>query len=84
MCEKCKYRNKAIDEPPCNKCKHNYVDMYKPVTNFDKIVSMDITELAQFICGIYDELYGEKYIDGVIIPDYDEDAIREWLEQKAR
>lgn len=83
MCQSCKYRNKYVGEHPCDKCTFNTVSMYEPMTNFDKIISMDITQLAEFICGIYNEPYGEKFINGVIIPDYDEDAIKEWLTRKA-
>ena len=55
-----------------------------PKTNADRIRSMSDEELAEFICGIYDEDkdYG-KFIDGCFIPYYNQYSIKEWLEQTA-
>ena len=60
------------------------IDHAKPQTNADRIRSMSDEELAEFICGIYDEDkdYG-KFIDGCFIPCYDQYSIKEWLEQTA-
>ncbi len=54
-------------------------------TNYERIKNMSIEEMAEFICGIYDD-YDDtqrtmcyKFINGIEIPDYDEDRIKEWL-----
>jgi hypothetical protein len=80
-CDSCKYWDKELDEYPCNKCIHNAVEHYKPMTNFEKIKGMSIEQLAEFICGICDEEDGSKFINGIIIPDFDEYAVQEWLER---
>lgn len=60
-------------------------------TNYDRIRNMSFEELAEFICGIYDyeyesPIYNEtesgKHICGDFIPDFDEDKIKQWLEQE--
>ena len=82
-CDSCRYWDRDLDEYPCNKCVHNSTDNFKPMSNFDKIVSMTIEELAAFLCGVYDmEEDNAKYINGTIIPCYNEDDIREWLERE--
>ncbi len=50
-------------------------------TNYDQIRKMSIEEMASFICGIFDG-WDEKFICGDIVPDYDEDNIKEWLESE--
>ena len=83
-CNSCKYGDKGMDEYPCNTCVHNAVERYEPMTNFERIQKMSIEELAEFLCGVYDEDEDNaKYINGTIIPAYSEDDIREWLERKA-
>ena len=56
------------------------------MTNFEKIKQMSVMELAEFICGIYDD-YGEipitKFINGTSIPCYGEFEIAKWLESEA-
>lgn len=54
-----------------------------PMTEADRIRSMSDEELAEFLCGVYDEGEYEydKFICGVIIPYYDENGILEWLKQ---
>lgn len=56
----------------------------KPMTNGDRIRSMTDEELAEFLCGIYDEEETDKFICGTIIPNYYEEAICDWLKQPAR
>ena len=55
----------------------------KILTNFDRIKNMSVEEMATFICGIYDndEDLG-KFINGTLIPAYNENDIREWLERE--
>jgi hypothetical protein len=55
----------------------------KILTNFDRIKNMSVDELATFICGIYDndEDLG-KFINGTLIPGYNENDIKEWLERE--
>ena len=56
------------------------------ITNYDRIRSMSIDEMAEFICSIYDDnqepYTADKNIEGYTIPDYDENNIKEWLEQE--
>ena len=54
------------------------------MTNADKIRSMTDEELALWICGVYDiEEENEKFINGIIIPEYSPHDIEEWLQQPA-
>lgn len=56
----------------------------KPQTNADRIRAMSDEELAEFICGIFDDdEYFGKFINGLIIPCYDQYKIAEWLKQPA-
>lgn len=58
----------------------------KPKTNFERIKAMSIEEMAEWICGIYDEnetpYCADKYISGYTIPDYCETEIQKWLESE--
>jgi regulator of replication initiation timing len=49
-----------------------------PLTNADKIRSMSDGELSEYICGIID-IGKDKFINGITIPNYDENSIFEWL-----
>lgn len=51
-------------------------------TNFERIKDMSVEELADFICGIYDD-DNAKFINGTIIPCYNHYDIEEWLEREA-
>jgi hypothetical protein len=53
------------------------------LSNGDKIRSMTDEELAEFLCGVYDEEETDKFICGTIIPNYYEEAICDWLKQPA-
>jgi hypothetical protein len=61
----------------------DYPKPYKPMTNGDRIRSMTDEELAEFLCGVYDEEETDKFICGTIIPNYYEEAICDWLKQPA-
>lgn len=63
--------------------KHMAEQSYKPMTNGDRIRSMTDEELAEFLCGVYDEEETDKFICGTIIPNYFEEAICDWLKQEA-
>ena len=56
------------------------------MTNYERIKSMSIDEMAEFICSIYDDnqepYTADKNIEGYTIPDYDESNIKEWLESE--
>lgn len=61
------------------------------MTNYEKIKAMSVEEMAMFISGIYDykyesyvynEVESGKHICGDFIPDYEEDNIKQWLEQE--
>ena len=88
-CEKCLYyKNKE----KCGECGRlsNVMDnypMFTPNTNYDRIKSMSVEEMASFICGIYDGyddylIEGYKFICGDVIPDYYDDKIKQWLLQE--
>lgn len=58
------------------------------LTNADRIRAMSDAELAEFLCGVYDDdtcgVYqceSGKFINGITILDYDEFKILEWLKQ---
>jgi hypothetical protein len=53
------------------------------MTNGDRIRAMTDEELAEFLCGVYDEEETDKFICGIIIPNYYEEAICDWLKQPA-
>lgn len=78
-CNACKFKHKAPDEYPCNKCVHNSEDYFSLATNYEMIKAMSIGELATFICGIFDDGKGTKYIDGKAIPYFTPVELREWL-----
>lgn len=82
-CDSCKYWDKGLDEYPCNKCIHNAIEQFEPMTNFERIKAMSVGDLAEFICGIYDtDEDSAKYINGTIIPCYNQYEIEEWLERE--
>ena len=57
----------------------------KKQTNADRIRAMSDEELAEFLCGVFDEdECNGKYICGITIPDYDEDRIAEWLKSEVK
>lgn len=51
-CESCKYKNKRIDEYPCNHCIHNAEEKFVPQTNADRIRAMQDEDLADAIYAI--------------------------------
>ena len=67
-----------VDE--CNNTDCQY--RTEPITNADRIRAMSDEELAEFLCSVYDDddTFG-KFINGYIIPYYNEDSIKEWLQQ---
>lgn len=49
-------------------------------TNADRIRGMSDTELAEWICGVYDDDESAgKFINGILIERYDEDIMLDWL-----
>ena len=79
-CNSCKYWDKGLDEYPCNKCIHNAIEQFKPMTNFDRIKQMSIESLADFICDIYaSNEHHEIRVGGKwILPE----DVEEWLERE--
>lgn len=64
-------------ERDCRKC-----ECMIPVSNAERIRSMTDEELAEFLCGVYDEDEDyAKFINGIIIPAYSEQDIENWLKQ---
>lgn len=54
------------------------------MTNYEKIKAMSVEEMADFICGIYDDDFSQdKHICGVWVEGSDEEAIQEYLESEA-
>ena len=55
------------------------------MTNYERIKNMSVEEMAQFICGIYDDdtCKYDKFICGTTILNYDEGGIKHWLESEA-
>lgn len=50
-CVGCKYEHLTEHEEPCNRCKQNAADEFKPMTNADRIRQMSDEELAELITG---------------------------------
>ena len=76
-CDSCRYWDKEVDEYPCNKCIHNAIEQYKPMTNFERIKAMSIEKLADFICDIYaSNEHREIRVDGKWMHPED---VEEWL-----
>lgn len=50
-------------------------------TNSNIIRNMTDTELSEYICGIID-IGKDKFINGITIPNYDENSIYEWLKSE--
>lgn len=66
------------------KCRVTFNCENKVVTNADRIRSMTDEELAEFLCGVYDEDEDyAKFINGYYIPCYEQHRIKEWLQQPA-
>ena len=57
---------------------------YQEPSNADRIRAMSDEELAEFLCGVFDDDECDgKYICGVTIAAYDQFVIAEWLKQPA-
>lgn len=81
-CVGCKYEHEDEASPYCDKCTQNSTDKYTPASNADRIRGMSDTELAEWICGVYDDDESAgKFINGILIERYDEDIMLEWLQQ---
>ena len=53
-CCTCKYEHRDIQDYPCSKCSHSYIDKYEPKTNADRIRNMSDEELAKNLCLLLD------------------------------
>jgi hypothetical protein len=53
-CEKCQHRDVSAKKYPCAECDSNVNDLFEPKkqTNAERIQSMSIDELAEFIAGL--------------------------------
>ena len=79
-CDLCKYWDKGLDEYPCNKCIHNAIEQFKPMTNHERIKAMSVETLADFICDIYaSNEHREIRVDGKWMHPED---VEEWLERE--
>lgn len=83
VCIQCKYVGVNGRPQPSNWKPHH-------MTNAERIRAMTDQELADFLCGVYDDencsVYqceSGKFINGTIILDYDEFKILDWLQQPA-
>ena len=84
-CKKCvsKCEHAGKDRPFCYRDKSCKVTV---ATNADRIRAMSDEELAEFICGVFDDDDDDicgKFINGCFIPCYDQYSIKEWLQQPA-
>lgn len=82
-CSNCKHTNKVEDEFPCSVCIHNYIDKYEPITNYDRIKSMSVEEMAEWIVGIKLKfgIESHKHDANVIISKLNEEEkqeLNEW------
>ena len=85
-CDNCSNQGKSMFDYPCFECTHNRAtDHWKPITNADRIRNMSDEELAEFLCEVYDddESCG-KFINGIVIPYYCENSIKEWLQAEVK
>lgn len=79
-CDSCKHWDRGLDEHPCNKCIHNAIERYEPMTNFERIKAMSVEELADFICDIYaSNEHREIRVNGKWMHPED---VEEWLERE--
>jgi hypothetical protein len=87
MCKKCNnlingWCEKKIDSPDPDMVRD--CQYFWEKTNADRIRAMSDEELAEFLCGVYDEDEdAAKFINGFYIPCYDQHSIKEWLKQPA-
>ena len=64
--------------------KEGYSFALAPFTQFDRIKSMSVEEMTNFICSIWeDDTYYAKRIEGHTFPLYTHSDIKEWLESEA-
>lgn len=73
-CLNCKHTNKAEDEFPCSVCIRNYIDKYEPITNYDRIKSMSVDEMASAILMLSERV--KKYPNARI------KLVKQWLLQE--
>lgn len=58
-------------------------ELQTPTTNYNCIKAMSVEEMAEFICGIFDiQPDDSKFINGDVIPMYDENEIWQWLKSE--
>lgn len=58
-------------------------ELQAPMTNYDRIKAMSVEETAEFICEIFDvQPDDSKFINGDLIPMYDENEIQQWLKME--
>ena len=87
-CKNCKYFTEIGDlcDEVLDTIEPGEIDCwgYEAATNADRIRAMIDEELAEFLCGAFDDDdCNGKYICGVTIPDYDDYSILDWLKQPA-
>ena len=81
LCVNCKQNNSCT---MCWKTSNKKCPHFIQQTNADRIRAMTDEELAEFLCGVYDENEdAAKFMNGVYIPCYDQYSIKEWLKQPA-
>lgn len=89
-CCDCEYRDdcshRESDIVAFGSCGHRDKRLrLKNMTNADRIRGMSDTELAEWICGVYDDDESAgKFINGILIERYDEDIMLAWLQQPAK
>lgn len=78
-CSNCKHTNKTEDEFPCSVCVRNYIDKYEPTTNYDRIKSMSVEDLIEFINNISTSLAVKMNGEYIV---REKDSIKQWLLQE--
>lgn len=79
-CDTCKYEHLDIQDYPCRKCSHSYIDKYEPKTNADRIRNMSDEELAQFLCRVKSDY---QWMEHEFPSEEEHGEWEEWLRSEA-
>lgn len=79
-CDTCRYEHHDIQDYPCSKCSHSYIDKYEPKTNADRIRNMSDEELAQFLCRVKSDY---QWMEHEFPSEEEHGEWEEWLRSEA-
>ena len=74
-CKLCKYEHCSMESKECLGCTQNATDKYKRMTNADRIHSMNIKELAEFLITVETYGYHDQSVSGNL-------EMFEWLQSE--